>query len=352
MGEVGRRIKLLAGAALIGALIVPTLAANAAPAAYPGSDGRIAFVSKGNIFTILPSGKGLAKLTSLGHASGPRWSPNGARLAYLYRGNLWIMNANGSGKTRITAGAPRYTDGRATWSPNGRYLAFVKTQAGRSFGYLTRYDMVTHRFVAFTGSISGPHVVAILALPGTAVAWQWARNAGDGFGSFLLLEGAAAQCQGFRFCLTALGFGHQDRYRNGFASAEFDHSGPTRFTDPDWFPNRPDFATQVLTTAENCPATPCTHTGLMLTITSDTTQPGAYQGVYAPDGDFIAYVKNARGTPSIFTLEESRFAMFSPVFLTRGTEPDWQPIKDGVANPPRPRPQHVVRPVKVGLKHD
>ena len=147
-------------------------------AAYPGSNGRIAFVSKGNIFTIRPSGKGLTKLTSLGHASGPRWSPNGAKLAYLYRGNLWIMNADGSGKTRITAAAPRYTDGRATWSPNGRYLAFVKTQAGRAFGYLTRYDTVTHRFVTFTGSISGPHVDQIQALPGTAVAWQWARNAG------------------------------------------------------------------------------------------------------------------------------------------------------------------------------
>ena len=308
MGEVGRRIKLLAGAALIGALTGPALAANAGVAAYPGSNGRIAFVSKGNIFTIRPSGKGLTKLTSLGHASGPRWSPNGAKLAYLYRGNLWIMNADGSGKTRITAAAPRYTDGRATWSPNGRYLAFVKTQAGRAFGYLTRYDTVAHRFVTFTGSISGPHVTRIQALPGTAVAWQWARNAAT--------------------------------------------PGPTRFTDPDWFPNRPDFATQVLTTVENCPATPCTHTGLMLTITSDTTQPGAYEGVYAPDGDFIAYVKNARGTPSIFTLEESRLAMFSPVFLTDGTEPDWQPTKGGgVANPPRPRPQHVVQPVEVGLKH-
>ena len=44
--------------------------------------------------------------------------------------------------------------------------------------------------------------------------------------------------------------------------------------------------------------------------------------------------------------------MFSPVFLTHGTEPDWQPTKGGgVANPPRPRPQHVVQPVKIGLKH-
>ena len=73
--------------------------AYAAPAAYPGSDGRIAFVSKGNIFTILPDGKGLVRLTSLGHSSGPRWSPSGARLAYLYRGeevvDVWPIDLRG-----------------------------------------------------------------------------------------------------------------------------------------------------------------------------------------------------------------------------------------------------------------
>ena len=185
------------------------------------------------------------------------------------------MNADGSGKTRITAAAPRFTDGRPSWSPNGRYLAFVKTQAGRAFGDLdqVRHGRAPVRHVFFDRpDQSAPHVTRIQALPGTAVAWQWARNAGgDGFGSFLLLEEPPPSAPGIpvplpdRAWLRPPGPVH----RHGFASAEFDHSGPTVqvFTDPDWFPNRPDFATQVLTTVENCPATPCTHTGLMLTIT-------------------------------------------------------------------------------------
>lgn len=301
-------------------------AVRSSPMAYMGSDGRIAFVRNGNIFTIRPDGTGLRKLTNRGGASGPRWSPNGTELGFVFRGNLWIMKANGSKKTRITDSAPRYTDGRPTWSPNGRYLAFVKTLRHRSFGYLTRYDTVTRRFVTFTDKIGTPREINVAALPGTAVAWQRALNAtGQAFGSFLLYEGAGRQCLRKRFCLDALGFGRPDQYRNGFPSVESAHSTPTRLTDPDWFPIRPHFATDVLTTVEDCTVLPCAHQGLKLMITTATILPGGYEGVYAPLGDRIAFVRNSRGKPGIYTLKISPAAAFSPVFLTGGTEPDWQP---------------------------
>ncbi len=314
----------------------PSPAVKPSPSAYLGSDGRIAFVRNGNIGSIKPNGTGLRKLTNRGHASGPRWSPNGTKLAFIDRGNLWIMNANGSKKRRITNAAPSFTDGRPTWSPNGRYLAFVKTQRRHSFGYLTRYDTVTGRFVTFTDKIRPPHLIKVAALAGSAVAWQWAINAtGQGFGSFLIYEGAKAQCAvGKRFCLDALGFAQQNQYRNGFPSAEFLHSTPTRLTDPDWFPIRPHFATDVLTTVENCAVTPCGHSGLKLRITSATILPGAYEGVWAPLGDQIAFVRNVRGQPRIYTLKISPVAEFTPVFLTIGTEPDWQPTSPF---PPRSR---------------
>jgi len=309
---------------------------KAAPFAYIGSDGRIAFVRDGNIFSIKPDGTGLRKLTRLGHASGPRWSPNGTRLAFIDRGNLWIMNANGSKMRRITDAAPAFTDGRPTWSPNGRYLAFIKTQRRHSFGYLTRYDTVTGRFVMFTDKIAPSRLINVAALAGSAVAWQWAIDAtGQGFGSFLIYEGAKAQCPaGQRFCLDALGFGQQNQYRNGFPSAEFLHSTPTRLTNPDWFPIRPHFGTDVLTTVENCAVTPCAHRGLKLRITSATILPGAYEGVWAPLGDRIAFVRNVRGQPRIYTLKISPVAEFTPVFLANGTEPDWQPTSPF---PPRSR---------------
>lgn len=332
-------IRLIAIAAGVGLAVTATGAAagaasaarvspgvKSAPSAYIGTDGRIAFVRGGNIFSIKPDGTGLVKLTSQGHASGPRWSPNGTRLAFIDRGNLWIMNANGSKKRKITSAAPAFTDGRPTWSPDGRYLAFTKTQRRHSFGFLTRYDTVTGRFVTFTDKVGTPHQIDVAALAGSAVAWQWALNAtGQSFGSFLIYEGAKAQCAGKRFCLDALGFGRLDQYRNGFPSAESLHATPTRLTDPDWFPIRPHFATDVLTTVENCAVTPCAHTGLRLQITSATILPGGYEGGWAPLGDRIAFVRNRRGQPRIYTLRISPVAKFTPVFLTSGTEPDWQP---------------------------
>jgi hypothetical protein len=298
---------------------------RSAPMAYLGSDGRIAFVRNGNIFSIKPNGSGLRKLTHQGHAASPRWSPNGARLAFIYRGNLWIMKANGTGKTQVTDAAPRYTDGRPTWSPDGRYLAFIKTLRHRSYGYLTRYDTVRHRFVSFTDTINA-HVVNVAALASSAVAWQRARDAGgQNFGFFIIYEGARQQCIGERYCLNALGFAKEWQYRNGFPSATIDHSAPIRQTDPDWYPILPSFATDILTTVENCAITPCAHSGLSLRIGSATILPGAYEGVYAPVGDRIAYARNVRGKPAIYTLEVSPVAEFNPVFLTYGTEPDWQP---------------------------
>jgi hypothetical protein len=92
-----------------------------ARAAYIGSDGRIAYVRGGDIYSINPAdpGAGSKLLAGGGRDSGPRWSPSGKKLAYIDDGNLWIMNANGSHKQQITRAAPRFTDGRPTWSPNG-----------------------------------------------------------------------------------------------------------------------------------------------------------------------------------------------------------------------------------------
>jgi hypothetical protein len=332
---VSRALGWIAVSALLtatfAAAVAPASAAKAvrnSPAAYAGADGRIAFVRGGDIFSVEPDGTGLRQLTRSGQASGPVWSPDGKRIAYLYRGNLWIMNAGGRDKTRITSSAPAYADGRAAWSPNGRYLAFVKSRRHHGYGYLTRYDTVTHRFAAFTDVIAPPHLIKIAVLAGTAVAWAWARDAtGVTHGSFLLYEGTRAQCAGERFCLNALGFPHQDQYQNGYPSAEDEHSTPVRVTDPDWYPVNPLFSTDVLTTVEDCSASPCAYTGLSLTIAANIVQPGAYEGVYSPNGAYIAYVRNVRGTPSIYTWVPSAVAEFKPVFLAKGTQPDWQPVK-------------------------
>ncbi len=318
----------IAAAVTLGAIALAGAGlARPARAAYPGSEGRIAFVRNGNIYSIQPSGSGVHLLAGGGRDSGPRWSPNGSRLAYLDNGNLWIMNADGSHKHQITSAAPGHTDGRPTWSPSGRYLAFVRSAQHARYGYLTRYDTVTGRLRTFTTTVSPPGLIRVSARPGTAVAWARALDGGAAPGYFILYEGAGDLCSAHHFCLDALGLGHEYQVRNGFPSVEDATHAPTRLTDPDWYPILPQFDTDVLTTVESCTSAGCTHTGIELQILGAVILPGGYQAVFSPIGRHIAFVRNRRRGPEIYTtVNDPANAASHAVALTAGSQPDWQPV--------------------------
>ena len=343
-GRILRHVAVAAGAASLAAVGAPLIGlapAGAVPQAYPGSDGRIAYVHGGNIFSIEfkptpPYAVGRKRLTGAGHASGPRWSPNGARLAYLYRGNLWIMNANGSHKTQITAAAPAFADSRPTWSPSGRYLAFIRTRQHHSYGYLIRYDTVRHRFASFTTTANG-RLTSVSALP-SPIAWTWALNAGGHRESLVAFEGAGPQCpKPYKYCLDALGFAHQDQYSNGTVTSELS-SGATSLSDPDWnavspTSRKPFSEVNLLTTVRDCSTSPCS-AGLSLTVGGAVQQiPGtaAYEGVFAPSATptsgYIAFAQDLATGGSEISVAEIPFILndWRPVPVTAGTEPDWQP---------------------------
>src|ERR1022692_284777 len=328
LGPRGLSRAAVAVAVTLGALaLAGTGPARPARAAYLGSEGRIAFVRNGSIYSIQPSGSGSHLLAGGRHDSGPRWSPNGSRLAYLDNGNLWIMNADGSHKNQITSGAPGHTDGRPTWSPSGRYLAFVQSARRARYGYLARYDTVTGRVRTFTTTVSPPGLIQVSARPGTAVAWARALDPGNPPGYFIVYEGAGDLCSAHHYCLDALGLGHEDQFRNGFPSVEDATSAPTRLTDPDWYPIMPQFDTDVLTTVESCTSAGCAHTGIELQILGAVILPGAYEAVYSPIGRHIAFVRDRRSGPEIYTtVNDPATAASDAVALTAGSEPDWQPV--------------------------
>jgi len=110
----------------IAALATGTLIATPAGAAYPGANGRIAFVRANQVYTITPAGAGLTKLTTVDKNYRPRWSPDGKRIAYVHETatgakDIWVMHADGAGKTQVTH------LGNVTgpsWSPDGQWIAF------------------------------------------------------------------------------------------------------------------------------------------------------------------------------------------------------------------------------------
>lgn len=91
---------------------------------------RCTSTDKSEIWTVKPDGTALRRLTELGHAEAPRWSPDGARLLALrrlpgsVRREVWIVEANGSGATRLLGAADIVA---ADWSPAGDRLALVRT---------------------------------------------------------------------------------------------------------------------------------------------------------------------------------------------------------------------------------
>lgn len=327
IGPLARYLAAAGSLALIILVLSGSVLPGTALAAYPGGNGLIAFVRGGNIFTVNPShvAGSLVKLTTDGRASSPRWSPTGKQLAYVDRGNLWVMHANGSHKTRLTDGAPKYTDSRPSWSPDGDYLAFVQTERGHSYGDLVRYTLASHLVRYFTTTIGG-QLIRVTALP-APVAWAWAKTGPDSvsYGSYIAYEGAAALCDhAHEYCLNLLGFHTQSGYRNGFPSAE---EAPTKFrlTDADWYPLGPVYYSNLMTTQEDCHNGHCTPLGLAETIEAAPAYPGAYQGVFSPDGTLIAFTRNSGGRAEIYLAYYSPLAA-SATSLIAGSEPDWQPV--------------------------
>lgn len=84
-----------------------------------------------NVFRMDADGRNDIRLTSGHGACRPDWSPNGKQIAYVSqkadgKGDIWIMDADGSHPFRLTDDDRSY-DYHPAWSPDGRHLAFAKT---------------------------------------------------------------------------------------------------------------------------------------------------------------------------------------------------------------------------------
>jgi Tol biopolymer transport system component len=136
MGLVRRALAI--GAVLSGMLAL--LAPAVAVAAFPGSNGRIAyawhpeFESATEIFTILPDGSGRQQLThnSLDDTD-PSWSADGSRLAFsrplgdqsgILTNQILTMNADGSEQTQVTHGRADHTS--PAFSPSGGRIVYMR----------------------------------------------------------------------------------------------------------------------------------------------------------------------------------------------------------------------------------
>ena len=200
--------------AAAGSLVVLGLG-SPARAAFPGSNGRIAFGheepagdhTQVDVYTVKPDGTGVLQLTATPGSNefSPQWNAAGTRIAFWRTrapfgpGNVWVMDADGSNARRLTANVDardptwnpagtrlvytrriddlfslRVSDGddrrqltsgpahdfEPAWSPGGRQIAFTRGFDEGDVGDIYVLDLDTHEITQVTDSKDYDHQVA------------------------------------------------------------------------------------------------------------------------------------------------------------------------------------------------
>lgn len=165
------------------------IAAAPAQAAFPGSDGTIAYIENIDnnleIFTINPDGSDPTNISN--HAAldyAPDRSPDGSTLAFIsFRSGqyaIWTMGADGSNPAMVpnTEGVASPTVGGVSWSRDGTRLAF----ASAFQMYVVGVDGSDLTAVGPAGSPRGPEWSPV----SDEIAFGWSLSASDNHDVFVM----------------------------------------------------------------------------------------------------------------------------------------------------------------------
>jgi Tol biopolymer transport system component len=304
---------------------VASVAAAAPPsadAAFPGANGRIAFVSDrdgdNDIYTIKPNGQGVLNLTPGGDDDGaPAWSADGRWIAYAsdHRSatnptgayELWVVSADGSQRRQVTFDA--LDADLPAWSPDGKQLAFT-----RNTGDFPESDILTVRLDGtgernLTNSPSVADRESSWSPDGQTIAFASDRDGQEFFDIYTMRpNGSSAR----RLTFTAADEEFPDWSPGGrliaFNSAGADVEGGEVF---EIYTMRPDGR------------------GRLLVTRAAPGESGSALPAWSPDGRKLAVASDRTGDPEIWTLRadgsHQRNRTRSP--LSADAFPDWQPVR-------------------------
>jgi dipeptidyl aminopeptidase/acylaminoacyl peptidase len=304
-------------ALLLAAVITALLAALAlvperAGAAFPGSNGRIAFYSQGDVWSTGPDGTAPTRLTTNINTEGdPAVSPDGSRIAYEFLRGIWVMNADGSAKKMLTSGT--LTDENPAWSADGQKVAFSRngdiwTMAADGTGQknLTNNPENSERDPAYAPNGRIAYTRIGCDVPRGGGSCVYAMNA----------DGSAQTNLTPRSPIPGCG----PNYDNYSTSKEPVFS--------------PDGSRIAFSGSLICPNTIGSDIWVMNADGSAKTNlindngTSDIQPAFSPDGQKIAFVSNRDGDADIYAMNAANGSGIMPITTntTQDTDPDWAPL--------------------------
>ena len=139
--------------------VLPTASATAeagTPKASPQTNGKLVFtrlIPVGDehfnaIFSALPDGTGVRRLTKGGENTWPQWSPAGRRIVFGRHSGIWVMGAGGGHQRRLVGSRG---GSEPAWAPHGRRIVFVTNFTG-----LAVYSLRTGKLRRLPGDYARP----------------------------------------------------------------------------------------------------------------------------------------------------------------------------------------------------
>ncbi len=300
--------------ACVAGLFLSLIAAGTASAAFPGTNGKIAFFSSrdapdpfdipnSDIYTMEPDGSGVSRVTTTPNgrqAADPAWSANGQRLVLAsskegvvdQHGNasldIYVVEADGSGLTRLTSEAD--TERFPTWSPDGTRIAYTRCCSLGNQVWVMNADGTGQTFLSGGENPSW-------SPDGSKIAVE----AGNGISTFNV---------------------------DGTGGAQVTFGGGGDDVEPDWSPDGQKivFRREINGGGSRIYVTNADGSGLTALTPAGG---GVVNPVWSPDGEKIAFARNDADGTEIYVMDadggQPTRLTNNPTYVT-DIQPTWQPL--------------------------